>query len=62
MADDAARPSGSDNGQECRILVTTYLRYALENAKSALTLMNEPATDESAYNFVVETLARMSVE
>jgi hypothetical protein len=54
MADDAA--------QECRILVSTYLRYALENAKSALTLMNEPATDEAAYNFVVETLARMSVE
>jgi hypothetical protein len=54
--------SSDDAAAECRMLVTAYLRYAIENARSALTLMHEPATTESAINLVCETLAQLSID
>jgi hypothetical protein len=47
---------------EANVQVQNYLRYAIENARSALTLMALPATRENAINYVCETLARIATE
>jgi hypothetical protein len=46
-----------DSALAARQQVTNYLRYAIENARSALTLMGEPATTEAATDYVLRTLA-----
>ena len=47
---------------EANVQVQNYLNYAIENARSALTLMALAATRENAINYVCETLARLSTE
>ncbi len=47
---------------EANVQVQNYLGYAIENARSALTLMALPATRENAINYVCETLARIATE
>jgi hypothetical protein len=52
----------NDAALEARQQVTNYLRYAIENARSALTLMGEPATTEAACDYVLVVLATISVD
>jgi hypothetical protein len=52
----------NDAALEARQQVTNYLRYAIENARSALTLMGEPATTEAATDYVLVVLATMATE